>query len=70
MKLKSLALAALLSAAAILPAAAAAGVQWYIVEHDQPRDPAKVIKTGADYLRQHLTATPPASAAIVSLTIA
>jgi len=47
---------------AILPAAAAAGVQWYIVEHDQPRDPAKVIKTGADYLRQHLTATPPASA--------
>jgi sugar phosphate isomerase/epimerase len=47
---------------AILPAAAAAGVQWYIVEHDHPRDPAKVIKTGADYLRQHLTATPPASA--------
>ena len=46
---------------AILPAAAAAGVQWYIVEHDQPRDPAKVIKTGADYLRQHLTATLPAS---------
>ena len=43
------------------PAAAAAGVQWYIVEHDQPRDPAKVIKTGADYLRQHLTATLPAS---------
>lgn len=47
---------------AILPAAAAAGVQWYIVEHDQPRDPAKVIKTGADYLRQHLTTTMPASA--------
>ncbi|MBU2050436.1 sugar phosphate isomerase/epimerase [Stenotrophomonas rhizophila] len=47
---------------AILPAAAAAGVQWYIVEHDHPRDPAKVIKTGADYLRQHLTATLPASA--------
>ncbi|MNV34329.1 Inosose dehydratase [compost metagenome] len=47
---------------AILPAAAAAGVQWYIVEHDQPRDPAKVIKTGADYLRQHLTTTLPASA--------
>ncbi len=47
---------------AILPAAAAAGVQWYIVEHDQPGDPAKVIKTGADYLRQHLTATLPASA--------
>ncbi|WP_447784517.1 sugar phosphate isomerase/epimerase family protein [Stenotrophomonas bentonitica] len=47
---------------AILPAAAAAGVQWYIVEHDQPRDPATVIKTGADYLRQHLTARLPASA--------
>jgi len=47
---------------AILPAAAAAGVQWYIVEHDQPRDPAKVIQTGADYLREHLTATLPARA--------
>ncbi|MCO7471032.1 sugar phosphate isomerase/epimerase [Stenotrophomonas maltophilia] len=47
---------------AILPAAAAAGVQWYIVEHDQPRDPAKVIQTGADYLREHLTVTLPASA--------
>jgi len=47
---------------AILPAAAAAGVQWYIVEHDQPRDPANVIKTGADYLRHHLTARLPASA--------
>lgn len=46
----------------ILPAAAAAGVQWYIVEHDQPRDPAKVIQTGADYLREHLTVTVPASA--------
>lgn len=41
---------------AILPAAQAAGVQWYIVEHDQPRDPAAVIKAGADYLRQHLPA--------------
>lgn len=47
---------------AILPAAAAAGVQWYIVEHDQPRDPAKVIKTGADYLRDHLTVSLPARA--------
>lgn len=44
---------------AILPAAAAAGVQWYIVEHDQPRDPAKIIKTGADYLRHHLPASAP-----------
>jgi sugar phosphate isomerase/epimerase len=47
---------------AILPAAQAAGVQWYIVEHDQPRDPAKVIQAGADYLREHLTATLPARA--------
>lgn len=47
---------------AILPAAAAAGVQWYIVEHDQPHDPAKVITTGADYLRHHFTARLPASA--------
>jgi len=41
---------------AILPAAHAAGVRWYIIEHDQPRDPAKVIQTGADYLRGHLPA--------------
>ncbi|HDS1123821.1 TPA: sugar phosphate isomerase/epimerase [Stenotrophomonas maltophilia] len=47
---------------AILPAAAAAGVHWYIVEHDQPRDPAKVIQTGADYLREHLTVDAPALA--------
>ncbi|HFK2919122.1 TPA: sugar phosphate isomerase/epimerase family protein [Stenotrophomonas maltophilia] len=46
----------------ILPAASAAGVQWYILEHDQPRDPAKVIQTGADYLREHLTVSPPARA--------
>ncbi|MCC4619075.1 sugar phosphate isomerase/epimerase [Xanthomonas cassavae CFBP 4642] len=42
---------------AILPAAADAGVRWYIVEHDRPRDPATVIQTGADYLRQHLPAS-------------
>ncbi|WP_422347099.1 sugar phosphate isomerase/epimerase family protein [Stenotrophomonas sp. DR009] len=47
---------------AILPAAAAAGVHWYIIEHDQPRDPAKVIQTGADYLREHLTTRVPARA--------
>jgi len=47
---------------AILPAAARAGVTWYIVEHDQPRDPAKVIQTGADYLREHLTVSLPARA--------
>ncbi|QJD68336.1 sugar phosphate isomerase/epimerase [Xanthomonas campestris pv. badrii] len=42
---------------AILSAAANAGVRWYIVEHDRPRDPATVIQTGADYLRQHLPAS-------------
>lgn len=47
---------------AILPAAADAGVHWYIVEHDQPRDPAKVIRASADYLRKHLPAPLPASA--------
>ncbi|MCC4586733.1 sugar phosphate isomerase/epimerase [Xanthomonas sp. NCPPB 1067] len=41
---------------AILPAAAGAGVRWYIIEHDQPRDPATVVRTGADYLRVHLPA--------------
>lgn len=40
----------------ILPAAEAAGVQWFIIEHDHPRDPASVIKTGADYLNEHLPA--------------
>ncbi|KAF1055349.1 MAG: hypothetical protein GAK43_00142 [Stenotrophomonas maltophilia] len=43
---------------AILPAAAAAGVHWYIIEHGHPRDPAKVIQTGADYLRGHLNPLP------------
>lgn len=47
---------------AILPAAAAAGVHWYILEHDEPRDPAQVIQTGADYLREHLPANVPARA--------
>lgn len=42
--------------ASILPAARAAGVQWFIVEHDQPRDPAAVVKAGADYLNKHLPA--------------
>ncbi|QNH11993.1 sugar phosphate isomerase/epimerase [Xanthomonas sp. SI] len=42
---------------AILPAAAGAGVRWYIIEHDRPRDPAAVVQTGADYLRAHLPAS-------------
>lgn len=42
---------------AILPAAASAGVQWYIIEHDHPLDPAAVIQAGATYLNAHLPAT-------------
>ncbi|KRA42857.1 sugar phosphate isomerase/epimerase [Pseudoxanthomonas sp. Root630] len=40
----------------ILSAAEAAGVQWFIIEHDHPHDPASVIKAGADYLDEHLPA--------------
>ncbi len=40
----------------ILPAAQKAGVQWYVIEHDEPRDPAAVVRIGADYLRKHLPA--------------
>ncbi len=38
----------------ILPAAADAGVQWYIIEHDLPRNAAAVVQAGAAYLREHL----------------
>ncbi|MFT3756424.1 MAG: sugar phosphate isomerase/epimerase [Pseudoxanthomonas sp.] len=41
---------------AILPAAADAGVKWYIIEHDYPIDPAATVRTGADFLREHLPA--------------
>lgn len=40
--------------AAILPAAEEAGVTWYIVEHDLPKDAAGVIKTGAEFLTENL----------------
>lgn len=39
---------------AILAAATEAGVEWYIIEHDQPADAAAQIATGADYLREAL----------------
>src|SRR5690606_26350236 len=42
---------------AILPAAADAGVQWYIIEHDLPLDPATGVEAGAAYRRR-----PPAAA--------
>lgn len=41
---------------AILPAAADAGVHWYIIEHDLPRDAAAVVKTGAAFLGDRLAA--------------
>jgi len=40
----------------LLSAAHAAGVQWYIIEHDYPSDPATSIKASADYLKAHLPA--------------
>src|SRR5690606_4028784 len=41
---------------AILPAAARAGTQWYIIEHDHPLDPAAVVAAGADFLRERVAA--------------
>ena len=38
----------------ILPAAEAAGVQWYIVEHDQPADHEAVISSAYDFLSSRL----------------
>lgn len=38
----------------ILPAAARAGTQWYIIEHDQPLDPAAVVQAGATFLGERL----------------
>ncbi|WP_411837370.1 sugar phosphate isomerase/epimerase family protein [Paracoccus sp. ME4] len=43
--------------AAILPAAEAAGADWYIIEHDQPIDAAQVVTTGATFLTQNLPDT-------------
>ncbi|WP_378945518.1 sugar phosphate isomerase/epimerase family protein [Paracoccus sp. R86501] len=39
---------------AILPAAEETGVDWYIIEHDQPIDAAQVVMTGATFLTEHL----------------
>lgn len=40
--------------ATILPAAEDAGVDWYIIEHDQPLDAPAVVKTGAVFLTENL----------------
>jgi sugar phosphate isomerase/epimerase len=37
--------------AALLPAARAAGAEWYIVEHDLPREPLRTIQRSYDYLK-------------------
>jgi sugar phosphate isomerase/epimerase len=39
---------------AILPAGEAAGVRWFIVEQDNPRDPLDDIAQSARYLQRHL----------------
>lgn len=38
----------------VLPAAKNAAVEWYIVEHDLPKDPMHTIKRGYDFLRKNL----------------
>ena len=39
---------------ALLPAARAAGAQWYVVEHDKPADPLANVTTSAAFLRGKL----------------
>jgi len=39
---------------ALLPALKDAGVGWFIVEHDEPRDPASSVRRSADFLREAL----------------
>ena len=41
--------------ATLLPAARAAGAEWYIVEHDLPRDPLRTIQRSFDYLKGMMT---------------
>lgn len=42
----------------ILPAAKASGVQWFIVEHDLPKDPWSIITTSHQNLRAALEKLP------------
>ncbi|MEB7375043.1 sugar phosphate isomerase/epimerase [Enterobacter hormaechei] len=44
----------LLDWSAILPAAKASGVKWFIIEHDQPKDPWSIITTSLRNLRAAL----------------
>ncbi|MCC6454656.1 MAG: TIM barrel protein [Caldilineaceae bacterium] len=41
--------------ATLLPAARAAGAEWYIVEHDLPQDPLRTIRRSFDYLKGKMT---------------
>lgn len=41
--------------AALLPAAKAAGGEWFIVEHDWPSDPLRTIRRSFDFLRDQLS---------------
>lgn len=41
---------------AILPAAERAGAEWYIIEHDQPRDAQAVMTEGHRFLNEELAA--------------
>ena len=45
---------------ALLPAARDAGAAWYIVEHDNPRDPVASVSNSLAYLQQQLPAVLPA----------
>lgn len=38
----------------VLPAAHAAGAQWYIIEHDEPTDAAEVVEASARFLEAEL----------------
>lgn len=40
----------------LLPSVEAAGVEWYIIEHDMPLDAQAVITEGSAFLREELTA--------------
>ncbi len=39
---------------AILPAAEAAGAEWFVVEHDNPKDPVASVRSSATYLKGKL----------------
>jgi sugar phosphate isomerase/epimerase len=40
--------------ATLLPASQAAGAEWFIVEHDLPKDPLKTIQRSFEFLRERL----------------